>query len=203
MRVSNVTADATTFTANAYLIEGVANTLVDVGSMTGVTDVLSETVDRVDGVVITHAHYDHIGQLEAVIERFDPQVYAASDAIDTAIRISDGDTVPAGDRQLQVMYTPGHADDHVVLFDDAVLFSGDIVVYSDGAYDDGSYGKTDGPGPARERLIESLERLQEELPETVDTLYPGHGPNFTGDVHGVIERALKRARRREPKYPDE
>jgi hypothetical protein len=34
-------------------------------------------------------------------------------------------------------------------------------------------------------------------------MYAGHGDEFHGDVRDVIETALERAEKREPKYPDE
>jgi len=40
------------------------------------------------------------------------------------------------------------------------------------------------------------------LPDGVGALYAGHGDAFHGDVRAVVERALERAERREPKYPD-
>jgi glyoxylase-like metal-dependent hydrolase (beta-lactamase superfamily II) len=55
---------------------------------------------------------------------------------------------------------------------------------------------------SRERLIESIETLLDRLPDTVESLYAGHGDAFQGDVRAVLERALERARRREPKYDE-
>jgi glyoxylase-like metal-dependent hydrolase (beta-lactamase superfamily II) len=83
------------------------------------------------------------------------------------------------------------------------LFSGDVVVHDDGAFDDGSFGRTDYPGMSRERLIESIEELLARLPESVEDMYAGHGGEFHGDVRDVVETALLRAEKREPKYPAE
>jgi hypothetical protein len=57
-------------------------------------------------------------------------------------------------------------------------------------------------GQSREVLIESIETLLDRLPEGVEHLYAGHGATFHGDVRDVIETALSRAEKREPKYPD-
>jgi glyoxylase-like metal-dependent hydrolase (beta-lactamase superfamily II) len=110
-----------------------------------------------------------------------------------------------GDESFDVVYTPGHADDHVSLVSERTLFSGDVVVYNDGAFDDGSFGRTDMAGQSRERLIESLETLLSRLPDSVTAMYAGHGDAFHADdesVRDVTERALSRAQRREPKYPE-
>jgi glyoxylase-like metal-dependent hydrolase (beta-lactamase superfamily II) len=114
----------------------------------------------------------------------------------------DGDEVNIGPDRYEVVHIPGHATDHVSLIGDTAIFSGDVVVYNDAAFDDGSFGRTDRPGQSREDLIESLHRILDRLPAGVEHLYAGHGDPFHGDVRAVIERALERAERREPKYPE-
>jgi len=200
MDVINVTADAESFTCNAYLATAGSPTLVDAGSMDGVVDVVAEHVDTLDRVVLTHQHGDHVEQLDAVVEAFDPDVYAYADHPLRTSELGDGDTVTVGQEDCEVVYTPGHADDHVSLVSAASLFSGDVAVHDDGAFDDGSFGRTDMAGQSRERLIDSIEELLGRLPEGVEHMYSGHGGVFHGDVRAVVERALERAERREPKY---
>jgi len=102
-----------------------------------------------------------------------------------------------------VVYTPGHADDHVSLVSESTLFSGDVVVHDDGAFDYGSFGRTDMPGQSRGRLIGSIETLLDAMGDSVEHMYAGHGGAFHGDVRDVVETALGRAEKREPKYPDD
>ncbi|MBV0925753.1 MBL fold metallo-hydrolase [Halomicroarcula limicola] len=203
MDVHNVTADAETFTCNAYLATGERTTLVDAGAMSGVVDAIRAHADAVDAVVLTHQHGDHVAQLDAVLDAFDAELYAYADHSRRDHAIEDGDELLVGDETCEVVYTPGHADDHVSLVSENSLFSGDVVVHDDGAFDDGSFGRTDSPNQSRERLIESIEDLLERMPEGVEHMYSGHGGVFHGDVREVVERALERAERREPKYPDE
>ncbi|WP_135365292.1 MBL fold metallo-hydrolase [Halosimplex halophilum] len=203
MEVVNVTADAETFTSNAYLALGESPTLVDAGAMPGVTDAIAEHTDELDRVVLTHQHGDHVSQLDAVLDAFGADLFAYADHPRRTDELADGDTVPVGDETCEVVYTPGHADDHVSLISENSLFSGDVVVHDDGAFDDGSFGRTDMAGQSRERLIESIEDLLARLPDGVEHMYSGHGGVFEGDVRSVVERALERAQRREPKYPDE
>ncbi|QLH80222.1 MBL fold metallo-hydrolase [Halosimplex pelagicum] len=203
MEVVNVTAEAETFTCNAYLALGESPTLVDAGAMTGVVDVIEGHTDELDRVVLTHQHGDHVSQLDAVLDAFDADLLAYADHPRRTGELADGDTVTVGDETCEVVYTPGHADDHVSLVSEASLFSGDVVVHDDGAFDDGSFGRTDMAGQSRERLIESIEDLLERLPDGVERMYSGHGGVFEGDVRAVVERSLERAERREPKYPDE
>jgi glyoxylase-like metal-dependent hydrolase (beta-lactamase superfamily II) len=203
MEVHNVTADAETFTCNAYLAVGEETTLVDAGAWDGVVEAVRDHVDAVDRVVLTHQHADHVQQLDAVCAAFDPDCYAYADHERRTHAIEDGDSVAIGDESFDVVYTPGHAGDHVSFVSPTTLFSGDVVVHDDGAFDYGSFGRTDRPGQSRERLIGSIEDLLERMPDGVEHMYAGHGGAFHGDVRDVVETALDRARKREPKYPDE
>jgi len=198
-----VTADAETFTCNAFLVTGDVTILVDVGAYDGVVDAVREHVDDIDAVVLTHQHGDHVAELDAVVDAFDPDVYAYADHEHRTHAIADGDTVEIGDATFDVVYTPGHANDHVSFVSETTLYSGDVVVHDDGAFTGGSFGRTDYAGQSRERLVESIHDLLDRLPDTVEHMYSGHGGEFHGDVREIVEIALERAERREPKYPDE
>ncbi len=202
MEVHHVTADAETFTCNAYLALGATPTLVDAGAMPGVVDVIEERTDSLDRLVLTHQHGDHVAELDAVVEAFDPDVYAYAEHPRRTHALDDGDAVTIGDETFEAVFTPGHADDHLAFVSETTLFSGDVVVHDDGAFDYGSFGRTDRPGQSRERLVQSIRDLLDRMPEGVEHMYSGHGGVFHGDVRDVVETALERAERREPKYPD-
>jgi len=203
MRIVNVTADAETFTCNAYLALGDRTVLVDAGATDDVVETVREHADELDAVVLTHQHGDHVESLPDVLDAFDVDLEAYGPHPRRTAPIADGDAVRIGDETFEAVSTPGHADDHLSFVSDTTLFSGDVVVHDDGAFDDGSFGRTDMPGQSRERLIESLEDLLDRMPGSVEHMYAGHGGEFHGDVRAVVERALERAERREPKYPDE
>ncbi len=203
MAVYNVTEGAETFTCNAYLATGGEATLVDAGSMAGVENAIADRVDGLERIVLTHQHGDHVAELDAVCEAFEPREVLAYDDHPRRTRaIGDGDRAEIGDETFEVVYTPGHADDHVSLVSETTLYSGDVVVHDDGAFDYGSFGRTDMEGQSRETLIESIERLLERMPSGIEHLYAGHGGVFHGDVRDVVETALERAEKREPKYDD-
>jgi len=201
--VTTVTEAAETFTCNAYLVEGDRTVLVDAGAYGGVVDAIEDHTDTLDAVVLTHQHSDHVAQLDAVLDAFDAPLYAYADHPRRDGALEDGDQLFVGDEPFDVVYTPGHADDHVALVSGTTLFSGDVVVHDDGAFEYGSFGRTDMPGQSRERLIESIEALLEAMDDGVEHMYAGHGGTFHGDVRDVVETALGRAERREPKYPGE
>jgi glyoxylase-like metal-dependent hydrolase (beta-lactamase superfamily II) len=204
--VHHLTANAEVFTANVYLATTEPTTLVDAGAMPGVASVVAENAEELDRIVLTHQHGDHVAELDAIVERFDPDVYAYDPHPHRTHDLADGDTVSIGGDSTTVVHTPGHASDHVAFVGETALYSGDVVVYNDGAFDDGSFGRTDRPGQSRDRLIESLRTLLERLPDSVTAMYPGHGDPFeaTGEesVRDVVQRALERAERREPKYDE-
>ncbi|ELZ29796.1 zn-dependent hydrolase, glyoxylase [Halogeometricum pallidum JCM 14848] len=208
METFTVTEGAEQFTCNAYLVLGDRNVLVDAGAMPGVEDVIAERTEELDAVVLTHQHTDHVAELDAVLDRFDADLYAYAEHPRRDGALEDGDEVAMGEETFEVVYTPGHASDHVSFVSGTRLFSGDVVVYNDGAFDDGSFGRTDMSGQSRERLVQSLHALLERTPESVEELYAGHGDVFRAELEGdsvreVIRRALTRAERREPKYPEE
>jgi hydroxyacylglutathione hydrolase len=202
MDVTNVTAGAETFTCNAFLVEGDRTVLVDAGAFGGVVDAIRERTDTLDAVVLTHQHSDHIAELDSVLDAFDAPLYAYADHPRRETDLEAGDQVFIGEEPFEVVYTPGHADDHVSFVSETTLFSGDVVVHDDGAFEYGSFGRTDMHGQSREQLIESIRRLLDAMGDSVEHMYAGHGDTFHGDVRDVVETALDRAEKREPKYPD-
>jgi glyoxylase-like metal-dependent hydrolase (beta-lactamase superfamily II) len=202
MDVYSVTADADVFTCNAYLVEGERTVLVDAGAWSGVVDAVKSHTDALDAIMLTHQHSDHIAELDAVLDAFDAPLYAYADHPRREGELDDDDQVFIGDEPFDVVYTPGHADDHVAFVSETTLFSGDVVVHDDGAFDYGSFGRTDMPGQSRERLIESIKALLEVMGDDIEHMYAGHGDEFHGDVRDVVETALGRAKKRQPKYPE-
>lgn len=88
---------------------------------------------RLDAIIITHHHDDHIAAVEQIRTRFGAQVIgAAADAhrlppLDRAV--AEGDVVPLGDATARVIDTPGHTVGHISYFIEpgAVLLCGDTL----------------------------------------------------------------------------
>ncbi len=67
-----------------------------------------------------------------------------------------------------IISTPGHSAGSICLFNkkENLLFSGDTLFFK-------AYGRTDLPEGNEANLLESIERLKNEIPESA-TVYPGH-----------------------------
>lgn len=141
-------------------------------------------------IVVTHGHWDHIGDNAAVaahtgadiaahpLDRHrleDPSRFAAPFAIPPsvpAVEVAEGDVVRFGAIRLKVLHTPGHTEGSVCLLDEdaGFLYSGDTLFKA-------GWGRVDLPGGDAEAMVESLGRLT-TLEDRV-AVFPGHGEATT------------------------
>jgi len=166
-------------------------------------DLLCETLEQLRGegaelgpVLLTHHHHDHIGAVEALVERLDLPVWCHAE---TAIRLPDRSVVRreltdratielGGDRHLEAHHTPGHAVGHLAfrMIPEEHLIAGDLVARGTTVLidpDEGDMGS----------YLRSLRWLKEERPAS---LLPGHGHPI-GQPDRVIDAYLKHRARRE------
>ena len=146
-------------------------------------------------ILLTHAHFDHIGGL-AALHKAHPAVpiYAHSDSAallsagpqvathygltmdappSLTDAIVDGDVIKVGKLKLAVLYTPGHAPGHVSFYvaEHAVVFDGDVLFQ-------GSIGRTDLPGANFTTLMDAIQAKLLPLPDETSVL-SGHGAATT------------------------
>jgi len=193
--------------ANCYIVtSGGHGIVVDPG---GDEDRIYEIIDgmgdtRIDAVVLTHGHFDHVAASDSVADDTQSFVYAHKDEVkalrsehgtggrefgmETPVplvdhQVEDGQVIAAGDLRFEVIHTPGHSPGSMclLLHDSATgqrhLFTGDTLFA-------GSIGRTDFPGGNDEAMERSLERLS-VLP--ADTrVYPGHGPVTTLEREAAV-----------------
>ena len=177
---------------NGYLLETPdGNLLIDAPE--GVAAWLQERGVRVDDVLLTHQHYDHVTDAAAMNE-LGARLHAFSDyskdlTLENAAR---GWGLPISVKPYQVdgifdlnqplrlagvefslAHVPGHSTDSVTMRVAAagVVFSGDTLFA-------GSIGRTDLPGGSTEQLLDGIARHLIGLPAETRVL-PGHGPSTT------------------------
>ena len=166
---------------NTWLLDGAEPTLIDAG--VGVPEHVQAVAAALSGralrrVVVTHGHPDHASGVPALRHRWPgldvcrwvgAEPVAATDNDAGWTPLIDGQQFIAGDSALTVIHTPGHALDHICLWNAATreLYGGDMVVL----------GTTimipAGTGGGLRAYLASLERIAALGPVRI---YSGHGP---------------------------
>ncbi|HEY8083616.1 MAG TPA: MBL fold metallo-hydrolase [Solirubrobacterales bacterium] len=144
---------------------------------------------KVEAILITHCHFDHIGAVEPVAKATGAPVYCPEieapvlanimafvpwdgfgpfESYEADETLKGGEVLELAGLTLDVVFTPGHSPGHVTysVRDESAIFSGDVLFQ-------GSVGRVDLPGGDGPTLLQSIHTLVEShLPET--TVYPGH-----------------------------
>jgi len=189
--IRNLARGQQAFTSNVFLVTGDRTVLVDVGNEFDVVSAVEEHVDDIDAVAVTHTHYDHVENLDSVVEAFDVPVYGYdTDQNGVEHAIADDETIQLGDHDYRALHTPGHKNDHLCFYSAAagVLFAGDLV------FANGSFGRTDLEEGDRDLLVDSIERVLSVVDEDLGEMHTGHGPSVTDAPYQDIELALQAAK---------
>ena len=170
----------------------------DSGEM--IFDRLADRGLLIEKIVLTHAHFDHIGGIAGLQKSAekagqghipvlcpkdeeplcrDPELNCSdgmgsfSLTIAPDVWLSDGDTIVVGGLSLKVIGTPGHTAGGCCYYNEeaGILFSGDTLF-------EGSVGRTDLPTGSMSQLIRSIREKLFVLPEDTMVL-PGHGGQTT------------------------
>jgi len=146
-------------------------------------------------ILLTHAHFDHIGAVDEIRNEWKIPVYVHKNEKDWLTNpslngseyfmagkikasepdhlIKDEGMIEIGNFKLRVFETPGHSPGSVSYYDiqSGIVFSGDALFA-------GSIGRTDLPGGNHETLLKSIHEKLLTLPEETVVL-SGHGPDTT------------------------
>jgi glyoxylase-like metal-dependent hydrolase (beta-lactamase superfamily II) len=156
---------------------------------------------RLRHVLVTHGHRDHAAGAPAIAAAHPSAAFAKWCGQDEDAQyavawrpIGEGDVLAAGDHELTVLHTPGHAPDHLAFWhgESGTIFSGDLVVAGSSVMIHSSRG-----GNLAEYLA-SLERLLALEPRV---LLPAHGPRVD-DPPTLLRGYLEHRRRRERQVID-
>lgn len=165
------------------------------GDQAKILKIVKEQGVKVDKIILTHGHLDHVGgtqavanalnvpvigpekgdlfwleQLEAQSQRFG---FQTTSSFEPDSWLEENDIVEVGNIKLKVLHIPGHTPGHIVLIDEQSkqAIVGDILF-------SGSIGRSDFPRGDKVQLITGIKKKLLTLPpETI--VYPGHGPTTT------------------------
>jgi hydroxyacylglutathione hydrolase len=200
---------------NHFVYRGRKPVLIDTGNVRNfdqteqVITGLGVDLSSVRLIINTHTHCDHIGGNRSIQERSNCDIalhrfgkhfidtlddwstwwrYYSQEAdfFKCTVALEDGDMVAVGPYEFQVIHTPGHAADGIVLYHHG---SG-VLISSDTLWEDDMAVMTLQVEGSRALFfhLESLDRLADLK---VTTAYPGHGRPFTD-----VKKAISSARRR-------
>nr|WP_308422698.1 MBL fold metallo-hydrolase [Paenibacillus abyssi] len=184
---------------NAYLIteeSGKHAIVIDPGmNPKKLLERIRERGVQVEAILLTHAHFDHMGGVEEVRKACgcpvyihdleadwltDPRKNGSMRWSDVTEPLSTGPAEYALDEgqvlkliglEFRVSHTPGHSPGSVSFLCGTHLFSGDVLFRQ-------SVGRTDLPGGSERDLFDSIRGKLYKMDPQV-RVYPGHGPQTT------------------------
>ncbi|MEX0729743.1 MAG: hydroxyacylglutathione hydrolase [Aquisalimonadaceae bacterium] len=156
--------------------------VVDPGDAAPVLSTLAARNLRLDAIIITHHHADHVGGVEQLLRHFEVPVYGpAGERIPgrtTALNDGDSFHLPTLGLDLEVIDVPGHTAGHIAYYGHDLLFCGDTLFA-------GGCGRLFEGTPAQ--MHASLSRLA-ALPDTTQVFC----------AHEYTQANLRFARRVDP-----
>lgn len=183
---------------------GVACVIDPGGDPDAVGEVVEELGARVAAILLTHAHYDHVGAAAELRRRLAAPLWlhagdrrllrqanfyrglfhgaAPVEVPEVDHLLEDGAELPVDGMGLRVLHTPGHSPGSVCFHGAGDLFTGDTLL-------PGRVGRTDFPGASRDALAASLRALA-ALPGAT-RVWPGHGEPTTLEAEMESNAALR------------
>lgn len=161
------------FETNCYILKSENEGIIIDPGAEGERIIKAASGLKIQLILITHLHGDHIGALEAVKQKF--KVPAAIHELDWRPvfekKLVDGETITFGGETARVIHTPGHTPGGCCVLVGNDLFSGDTL-FPNGP------GNTAFPGGDTEAIYRSIREKLMLLPDETK-VHPGHGLSTT------------------------
>ena len=181
---------------NTYLVENEEEKTCFVVDPSTESSKLTDYIDgnnlKLEGILLTHGHFDHIGGVAYLKEKYGAKVYMhkmdiefINNPLDFGRKykrfevdetVNDGDEIIICGQKIKVIHTPGHSLGGVCYMCDNVIFCGDTIFRD-------SYGRYDLRGGDFATLLNSIKKLCDIQGDYV--LLCGHGPSTTLDHERV------------------
>ncbi len=165
--------------------------VIDPGDIKPILDWLLKNNKRLCGILITHAHFDHIYGIDFLYSKY-PEVkiyasYYAKEGMQSAktngsyytdnpfvvncthiIIVEDNDLIPLSERlHAKVIYTPGHNNDCLSFKIDQFIFTGDALIPGIKAHTKSKYSDKLKANDSINRIVNNCDK------NTI--ICPGHG----------------------------
>ena len=119
----------------SYIIESEVNyaVIIDPAEVESHCNFLQNKNLNLDSIILTHHHHDHTSGVRSLLKKYpSAKVYSSNPSIDgTTNHIQNNDLIKTPLNNFEVIATPGHTLDHIILYDkiNALLFSGDTLFH--------------------------------------------------------------------------
>ncbi|MEI6896417.1 MAG: hydroxyacylglutathione hydrolase [Psychromonas sp.] len=105
--------------------------VVDPGDASPVLEIIKSQALILDAILLTHKHYDHIDGVTTLLSTLGENinVYSKNNLFPESILVAEGQSIHCFESRfaLTVMEVPGHTLDHIVFYNEDMLFSGDTL----------------------------------------------------------------------------